>query len=248
MPGKKADHLASSGHLPSAGTLSVPSESISKHFFRSTSKHVQSHPELSTKLGRPARDGAKYKEARGREANLKMMDWKHSVAYRPSHEDTNHRRTFTEMPLDNAALDRELCNVFLLRGRSGGGAATGQKMSSQTANRAFFPQRTGPQPPKVESLKPERDEFIERDLLETTSTSTRHYPWHQTEMAQRFRGKLVDPPKNSSPLPAPSCVAGRAASTLQLSHSAAELAGGAAPATWQAFKRKGKGPPLGEAW
>lgn len=233
------------------GTQSVGKEVVTKSFFTSQNRHAQSEqgsPAHPAHLRRTKSDAAKFKAARGKMANLKVYDWRFSKAYRPTGEDTCHNRTYMTLPLDNVHIDNDLARVFLERGRAGGQAKGAHASSSETSYRATFPQRTGPQPPAAESYKPVHDEGFEEPMLETMSLSRRTYAWHDRDLARRFRGELVDPATNGSPLPDKACVAGRAASTVKQSHSAAELRGGFAPKTWHVAKPRGRAPPPGESW
>lgn len=223
-------------------------EAIQRTFFTSSSKRAQLNHDEVKHFRRAVTDGPKFKDVRGRQANLKANDWRFSTKYRPNADtDTTHRRVYMTLPLDNAALDREVAAVFLKRGRAGGEASGGHKMETETSHSATFPPRKGPQPPRAESYKPQLDGINDNPMLETLSASRRQFPWHDSGHAQRFRGELVNPLTNGSPLPDSACKAGRAASAMRLSHSATELRG-AQPTAWRAGRVQPKAAPAGECW
>lgn len=235
-------------HKPS---VALPSEEVAKHFF--TSSNARFHAYHATGAGkkhvkRVPSESAKYKELRGRAAITNAADWKHGITYRPETGDCSQKRDFPVQPLDNAPLDRNLCRLWTNRGREGGSVGAPHPMSSDTAHRAAFPQRIGGQPPRTESCRPENDRITERDMLVKDSVTKQKFGLPDPKMAQRFRGQLLDPPANSSPLPAPWCEAGAFHSTLQKAHSTSVLNEGPAPHTWHARRPRPRNPPPGETW
>jgi len=229
-----------------------PSDVVARHFFSASTKAAL--PDHSAAGGtrlvlRGVREGAKYKRVRGRSINAKLDVWPPSETYRPTEEDCQYRREFHPHPLDNFPADRELYTLWRATGRGGEvPPSVGLPLGCETAQRAAYPRRSGPQPLPPESLRPERDEPRREALLEVESASRKQFAAPRRDLAERMRAVPCAPHANGSPLPAP-CEAGPFTSSLRRAHSTSVLVDGPAPTHWRASKRRPlHGPPPGEHW
>lgn len=162
----------------------------------------------STNLAQALRDGAKYREVRGRKA-MTQQGWKPSEVPRPTKLDCHYQKEFIPRPLDNAPLDRAAARLQMESDRSGGQFATGQSLSSETTSKAMFPAypfASPPPPAKPPSPSLQRGGS---GLLERESAARRQFQAYDQGLMRSFRAEAAKPVVNQAPLPRP-CEAGKA--------------------------------------
>jgi len=208
--GPMAPEHSASPVMP-GGHRGMAKEIMAEMFFSTSSRsalpdHVTGAP---PKLEQALRDGAKYRELRGRLAVTQPHGWKPSEVAKPSRVDCHYAREYVPRPLDNAPLDRDAARLQMEADRGGGQFSTGQPLASETTTKQSYPAYPGASPPRPFLPAPVNlgrsssgPEFLVRE-----SSMKSDFPAHSKDVVRRFRSEAAKPPVNQAPLPRP-CEAG----------------------------------------
>lgn len=171
----------------------LPPEVVRKAFFTQSSTLPNHFSESRLHAARAVVDRVHYRNLTQR------LPWKRSESQPITKAQCcEYHSQFIPRSLENHSVDNEVAQLFLTAGRSSStAAATGQKLSTETAYQVGLPAHT--KDGRGQSYKPENPIHIDINgrLLETVSALRRDYPAHDKGMASRFRGERVTPFSNA---------------------------------------------------
>jgi len=126
------------------------------------------------------------------DSTLNQHGWRRKEKPGSTRRDCHYTQEFIVRPLDNVAGDREMAELHA-EAAKGAGLSSGLPLDPSTTHRGSY-QAYG-RDCRSESCRPERELHVSRSnkLYEKESAAAREFPAHDRNLANRYRGELIEP-------------------------------------------------------